>query len=111
MVMRNNAGWSGGARKSAGTSRLRRRGISLIMLGAFALVVGGAAVQVARAALAAATLVLIGVVVCLTGWRTLVIARRREHSHPPRHPHHLPFERKNDVTASAKAPESSQNSR
>ena len=78
--MRNSTGWSTGARKSAGTSSLRRRGISLIMLGAFALVAGGAAIQVARAALATAALMLIGVVVCLAGWRMLVVARRREHS-------------------------------
>ena len=50
------------------------------MLGAFALIAGGAAIQVARAALATAALILIGVVVCLAGWRMLVVARRREHS-------------------------------
>jgi hypothetical protein len=78
--MRNSARWSTGARKSAGTSSLRRRAISLIMLGAFALVGAGAASQVARAALAAAALTIIGVVVCLAGWRMLVVARRREPS-------------------------------
>jgi uncharacterized membrane protein YgdD (TMEM256/DUF423 family) len=77
--MRNSAGWSTGARKSAGTASLRRRGISMIMLGAFALIAAGAVSQVARAALAAAVLLLIGVVVCLAGWRMLVVARRREH--------------------------------
>jgi hypothetical protein len=50
------------------------------MLGAFALVAGGAATQVARAAPATAALMLVGVVVCLAGWRMLVVARRREHS-------------------------------
>jgi Zn-dependent protease with chaperone function len=78
--MRNSTGWSTGARKSAGTSSLRRRGISLIMLGAFALIAVGVAGQVARAALAVAALMLIGVVGCLAGWRMLVVARRREHS-------------------------------
>ena len=78
--MRNSTGWSTGAHKSAGTSSLRRFGISLIMLGAFALVAAGAASQVARAAPASAALMLIGVVVCLAGWRMLVVARRRAHS-------------------------------
>jgi hypothetical protein len=78
--MRNSTGWSTGAHKSAGKSSLRRLGISLIMLGAFALVAAGAASQVARAALASAALMLIGVVVCLAGWRMLVVARHREHS-------------------------------
>jgi hypothetical protein len=50
------------------------------MLGAFALVAGGAATQVARAVPATAALILVGVVVCLAGWRMLVVARRREHS-------------------------------
>jgi hypothetical protein len=80
VATRNSARWSTGARKGAGTSSLRRRGISLIMLGAFALVAAGAVSQVARAALAAAALMLIGVVVCLAGWRMLVVARRRMHS-------------------------------
>jgi hypothetical protein len=78
--MRNSTGWTTGARKSAGTSGLRRRGISLIMLGAFALVAGGAAIQVDRAALATVALLVIGVAVCLAGWRMLVVARRREPS-------------------------------
>ena len=77
--MRNNTGWSTGARKSAGTSSLRVRGITLITLGAFALVAAGTATQVDRAALAAVALAIIGVVVCLAGWRMLVVARR-EHS-------------------------------
>jgi hypothetical protein len=78
--MRNSTGWTTGARKSTGTSSLRRRGISLIMLGAFAFVAGGAAIQVARATLAVAALLVIGVAVCLAGWRMLVVARRREPS-------------------------------
>jgi hypothetical protein len=78
--MRNSTQWSAGARKNTGTSSLRRRGISLVTLGAFALVAAGAASQVARAALAATALMLIGVFVCLAGWRMLVVARRREHS-------------------------------
>ena len=80
MALRDSTGWSTGARKSAGTSSLRQRGISLIMLGAFALVAGGAAIQIARAALAAAALMLIGIVMCVAGWRLLVVARRRDHS-------------------------------
>jgi hypothetical protein len=78
--MRNSTGWSTGARKSASTSSLRVRGITLITLGAFALVAAGTATQVDRATLAAAALTLVGVVVCLAGWRMLVVARRREHS-------------------------------
>jgi hypothetical protein len=80
VATRNSTGWSTGARKSTGAGSLRRRGISLIMLGAFALIAGGAATQVARAAAATAALILVGVVVCLAGWRMLVVARRREHS-------------------------------
>ena len=76
VAMRNNTGWSTGARKSAGMSSLRVRGITLITLGAFALVAAGTATQVDRAALAAAALAFIGVVVCLVGWRMLVVARR-----------------------------------
>jgi uncharacterized membrane protein YgdD (TMEM256/DUF423 family) len=79
VAMRNSTGWSTGARKS-GTSSLRVRGITLITLGAFVLVGAGTATQVDRAARAAAALTLIGVVVCLAGWRMLVVARRREHS-------------------------------
>ncbi len=45
------------------------RGITLITLGAFVLVGAGTATQVDRAALAAGALTLIGVVVCLAGWR------------------------------------------
>jgi hypothetical protein len=59
--MRNSTGWTTGARKSAGASGLRRGGINLIMLGAFALVAAG-------------------VVLCLAGWRMVVVARHREHS-------------------------------
>jgi hypothetical protein len=80
VATRNGTGWSTGARKSTGAGSLRRRGISLIMLGAFALIASGAATQVARAAAATAALILVGVVVCLAGWRMLVVARRREHS-------------------------------
>jgi hypothetical protein len=56
------------------------RGITLITVGAFALVAAGTATQVDRATLTAAALALIGVVVCLAGWRVLVVARRREPS-------------------------------
>jgi hypothetical protein len=77
--MRNSTGWTTGGRKRAGTSGLRRHGINLIMLGAFALVAAGAASVVVSAGLPMDTLMLIGVVMCLAGWRMLVIARRREH--------------------------------
>jgi hypothetical protein len=80
VAMRNSTGWSTGARKSAGTSSLRARGITLITLGAFALVAAGTATQVDHAGLAAAALTIIGVVACLAGWRIVVVARRREHS-------------------------------
>jgi lipopolysaccharide export LptBFGC system permease protein LptF len=80
VATRNSTGWTTGARKSTGASGLHWRGISLIVLGAFALVAAGAATQVARAAPAAAVLMLVGVAVCLAGWRVLVVARRREHS-------------------------------
>jgi hypothetical protein len=55
---------------------LRVRGITLITLGAFALVAAGTATQVDRAAVAAVALAFIGVVLCLAGWRMLVVARR-----------------------------------
>ncbi len=80
VATRNSTGWTTGARKSTGASGPHWRGISLIVLGAFALVAGGAATQVPRAALAAAVLTLVGVAVCLAGWRVLVVTRRREHS-------------------------------
>jgi hypothetical protein len=80
VAMRNSTGWSTGARKSAGTSSRRGPGITLITLGAFALVAAGTATQVDRATLAAVVLTLIGVVGCLAGWRMLVVARRSEHS-------------------------------
>jgi hypothetical protein len=77
--MRNSAGWNTGGPKSARTSGLRRHAISLIALGAFALVAAGAAGVVSRASLPVDVLILIGIVMCLTGWRMLVVARRREH--------------------------------
>jgi hypothetical protein len=79
VATRNSTGWTTGARKSTGASGLHRRGISLIVIGAFALVAAGAATQVDRAAPAAAVLMLAGVAACLAGWRMLVVARRREH--------------------------------
>ncbi len=77
--MRNSAGWNTGRRKSTGTSGLRRQAISLIAFGAFALVAAGAASVVSSADLPMDTLMLIGIVMCLAGWRMLVVARRREH--------------------------------
>jgi hypothetical protein len=50
------------------------------MLGAFALVAAGATSLVSKTDLPTAALVLIGIVVCLVGWRLLVVARHREHS-------------------------------
>jgi hypothetical protein len=80
VAMRNSTGWSTGSRKRAGASGLRRHGINLIMLGAFALVAAGAASVVVSADVPMDTLMLIGIVMCLAGWRMLVIARRHEHS-------------------------------
>lgn len=60
-------------------SSLRRGGINLILLGAFALVAGGAASAVSSADLPMDVLILVGVVLCLAGWRVLLVARRREH--------------------------------
>jgi hypothetical protein len=77
---RNNTGWTTGGRNSAGSNGLRRQGINLTMLGAFALVAAGAASVVGRSNLPLDLLMLIGIVMCLAGWRLLVIARRREHS-------------------------------
>jgi hypothetical protein len=79
VATRNSAGWNTGRRKSTGTSGLRRRAISLIALGAFALVAAGAASVVSSANVPMDTLMLIGIVMCLAGWRMLVVARRREH--------------------------------
>lgn len=78
MTMRNSTGWATGARKGAGTSRLRRHGINLIMLGAFALVAGGAVSQIPGDLLPMAVLFVTGVAWCLGGWRMLVVGRRRE---------------------------------
>jgi hypothetical protein len=80
VATRNSAGWKTGGRKSAGMSVLRRRGINLIVLGAFALVAAGAASAVGTAMLPTEVLVVVGIVMCLAGWRTVVVARRREHS-------------------------------
>jgi hypothetical protein len=77
--MRNGAGWSTGRRKSAGTKGLRRHGIDLIGLGAFVLVAAGAASVVNSADLPMDTLMLVGIGMCLAGWRMLVVARRRGH--------------------------------
>jgi hypothetical protein len=78
--MRNSTGWATGGRKNAGTSGLRRQGINLTMAGAFALVAAGAASAVGNSNLPLDLLMLIGVVLCLAGWRLIVIARRRDHS-------------------------------
>jgi heme A synthase len=76
--MRNNTGWASGARRSAGTNGLRRTGVNLIMLGAFALIAAGAASVVSHADLVMDTLMLVGIVACLVGWRIVVVARHRE---------------------------------
>ncbi len=78
--MRNSTGWSTGSRKSVEASGLRRHGIHLIMLGAFVLVAVGAAGSVVSIGLLMGTVAAIGVVMCLAGWRMLVIARRRQRS-------------------------------
>jgi len=78
--MRNSTGWATGRRKSSATSGLRRYGINLILIGAFALVASGAASVVSSADLPMDALMLVGVVTCLAGWRMLVVARRRERS-------------------------------
>lgn len=78
--MRNSTGWANGGRKSAGTNGLRRQGINLVMVGAFALVASGAASVVGNSSVPLDLLMLIGVVLCLAGWRMLVVGRRREHS-------------------------------
>jgi hypothetical protein len=78
--MRNSTGWKAGGPKSAGTGGLRRRGINLIVLGAFALVAAGAVSQIGGAHLPMDALLVVGIVVCLAGWRMLVIARHRDHS-------------------------------
>ena len=50
------------------------------MVGAFALVAAGAASMVGTAHLPMEVLMLIGIVMCLAGWRILVVVRRREQS-------------------------------
>jgi 4-amino-4-deoxy-L-arabinose transferase-like glycosyltransferase len=84
VATRNSTGWTTGGRKSAGSNGLRRQGINLTMLGAFALVAAGAASVIGNSNLPLDLLMLVGTVMCLTGWRMLVIARRREH--PSEHP-------------------------
>jgi Flp pilus assembly protein TadB len=78
--MQNSAGWNAGSRKRVKASGLRRHGFNLIGLGAFALVAAPAVGAAVNIDLLIATLILIGIVMCLVGWRMLVIARRREHS-------------------------------
>jgi hypothetical protein len=78
--MRNSTGWSTGARKSTGKSGLHRGGINLIVIGAFALVAAGAASVVNKADLPMDALMIVGLVLCLAGWRLLVMARRRDTS-------------------------------
>lgn len=78
--MRNSTGWTTGARQSLGTSRLRRHGISLIMLGAFVLVAAGAVSQIHGDLVPTGALAVIGIVMCLAGWRMLAVGRRRERS-------------------------------
>lgn len=78
--MRNSTGWTTGGRKSAGVSVLRRRGLNLIMVGAFALVASGAASAVGRTGLPMDVLMLVGLVLCLAGWRVLIVARRHDQS-------------------------------
>jgi len=80
VATRNSTGWTTGGRKSAGSNGLRRQGINLIMLGAFALVAAGAASVVGNSNLPLDLLMLVGTIICLAGWRILVIARRREHT-------------------------------
>jgi hypothetical protein len=77
--MRNSTGWNTGSRERMQTRGLRRYGINLIMLGAFALVAVGAVGTVVSIGLLMGALLIIGIVMCLAGWRMLVIARRREH--------------------------------
>lgn len=79
MATRNSTRWNTGGRNGAWTSGLRRHGINLIVIGAFALIASGAASAVGSADLPMDALMLIGIVMCLAGWRMLVVARRREH--------------------------------
>jgi threonine/homoserine/homoserine lactone efflux protein len=77
VVIRNNTGWATGARTGARTGGLRRWGINLILFGAFALVAAGAASVANNADLPMDLLMVAGVVLCLAGWRLVVVARRR----------------------------------
>jgi cadmium resistance protein CadD (predicted permease) len=79
VATRNSTGWNAGGPKSAGPSGLRRHGITLIMLGAFALIAAGAVSQIGGDHLPMEALLIVGVVVCLIGWRLLVVARHRDH--------------------------------
>lgn len=78
MATRNSTGWNTGRRQRAEMSGLRWQAINVLMLGAFALIAGSAISQVPGASLAMDVLVAVGIVVCLAGWRMLVVARRRE---------------------------------
>ena len=49
------------------------------MLGAFALIAAGAVSQIGGAHLPVDALLVVGIVVCLAGWRMLVVARHRDH--------------------------------
>jgi len=80
VTIQNKTGWSSGGRVSGQLSGLRRAGINLIMLGAFALIAGGAASVVSNGDVPMDALMAVGVVACLVGWRMLVVARRRDRS-------------------------------
>lgn len=78
MATRNSTGWKAGGPKSTGTHGLRRQGIQLIALGAFVLVAGGAASVFGNANAPMDVLTVAGLILCLVGWRLLIVARRRE---------------------------------
>src|ERR1700677_305861 len=78
VTIRNSSSWNSGGRNGIGSAGPRRRGINLIMLGAFALVAAGTGSVVSNADLPTIALMVVGAVTCLAGWRTLIIARRQE---------------------------------
>lgn len=80
VAMQNNTGWHARGRARAGTGGLRRSGINLIMVGAFALIAAGAASAVTGADLPMDALAIVAIITCLAGWRVMVVARRREQS-------------------------------
>jgi hypothetical protein len=77
VTIRDTTQWSAGGPTRTKADGLRRWGLYLIMIGAFALIAAGAASVFSVTGLVTDLMTAAGAVACLAGWRVLVIARRR----------------------------------